>query len=1176
MSAQIEDRCTNKVIYVKLKSKNYETLQPWSKTFLADRDFPAKMVSPKSYQHLIPEKDNTLNYISLFRAEAPDILQIDLNDNQEACVLIHKIEEHPLVEYVEIAPNYADDLVEYTPNDPLIANQFAIDIHNMEAAWEIEKGSSDIVIGISDSGFEIWHEDLFNNIKTNDAELNGFPNVDDDNNGYIDDVYGYNFRSNDTTLTGTSHGIQVSGAAAAVTDNNIGVAGMGFNSNFIPIVRGSGLEGIVYLAERGVDIINMSWGSPSDPDDDKSVAFQEIINHYTENYNVLFIAAAGNNDHNEIPTDYYPASYENVLSVTAVNENKVSIKNDNSKYTRSYKIQVAANANSQTTNSNNSYRHSEGTSISSPIVAGIAALVRSRYPELSAIQVAELLRYTSDSTFYAISNNDEDAYKIGFGVIDAFKAVTEKDNVHVVRAQNPRWSKYGTSDISVLPGDTLAIWFDFKNILNGNSPNLIASISSYDTAFIPIPGEVTHSLGQMSEGQIKNNSNAPFLFKISPQAIQIKNLHFRVTLEDISTGSYEYRDWQNLELNIILGVKIDSNYIKYLFRPNGTWGVNHGFDYNNRHGCYALTRQSGFIIATDNELSDATYIDINTNTRKTDFVGTSPLVKNTNNSKDVNYPITTFEGTLIDENSANPVGVNIKQKLYGSNSSNVNRAVFTELEITNTSNQTFNNLYSGLFVDWVMNYASGDTLQNQIDSAMITYDAVNQVAIIEKTDKSKCAAVKLLNTGNVNFQAIDNLNSANSIIDITDGFSDYEKIQAVSSQIGTTTIGSKTQLANVSSVIAYTINDLKINETARVGFLIVAADTLPQLLQQLDSVEQYCEYWLKSPSPVIDYQVANEGENVTIATDNYDALALYKEENGQKVLKETGRSFEVLIDSISYYYVQSQGRYVYNGDLVQLTGRAIPPLSIDSPQLVCKNTTVMISPEGCTNYNFYRDHFLTELLYTGPFLSIPNIQRDTSFYIKCAEVASETNFVHLEVKVDSVVTDYDLSSSTSYIDGTVNASFNQTDKVVSWLWHLNNEQYGEQNDENISITFDQQGTHSLRLFATNNAGCTYIISKEIEVSLVNSSNSMVYTLENSVLFPNPITDGKVNLAVSKQIGNMNFEILRINGQTIKKNLSYIIIGNIYTIYLPSGLKPNTYLLSGSSTSGSMVWKVIVR
>ncbi|WP_170178365.1 S8 family serine peptidase [Flammeovirga pectinis] len=1165
--AQNEDRCTNKVIYVKLKSKNYETLQPWSKTFLADRDFPAKMVAPKSYQHLIPEKDNTLNYISLFRAEAPDILQIDLKNSQQACVLIHKIEEHPLVEYVEIAPDYADDLVEYTPNDPLIGSQFAIDIHNMKAAWEVEKGSSDIVIGISDSGFEIWHEDLFNNIKTNDAELNGFPNVDDDNNGFIDDVYGYNFRSRDTTLTGSSHGTPVAGAAAAVTDNNVGIAGMGFNSKFIPIVRSLGLPGIIYLAERGVDIINMSWGSPNS----KSVAYQEIIDHYTEQNNVLFIAAAGNNSHNDVNTNYYPASYDNVLSVSGVNKSKVTTGR-----TRSYLIDVAGADGSYSTIEKNKYTGANGTSFASPTVAGIASLVKSKYPELSAPQVAELIRYTSDTTFYSIVGNENYRDRYGFGVVDAYKAVTEKDNVHVVRVQNPRWSKYGTSDISVSPGDTLAVWFDFKNILNGNSPNLIASISSYDTDLTPIPNETSHALGQMSEGQIKNNTNTPFLFKISAQANSIRNIHFKVTLEDINTGSYEYRDWQNTELNITLEQYVRFNYVKGHFRPNGTWGVNHGFDYYNRHGYYALTRQSGFIIATDNELSDATYIDINANTRKTDFVGTSPLLKDSDNSKDANYPVTTFEGTLIDENSVNPVGVNITQKLYGASRSTVDRAVFTELEITNTSNQTINNLHSGLFVDWVMNYASGDTLQNQIDSAMITYDAANQVAIIEKTDKSKCAAVKLLNAGNVNFQAIDNLNSANSNIDITDGFSDDEKIQAVSSLIGTTTIGSSTQLANVSSVIAYTINDLKINETARVGFLIVAADTLPQLLQQLDSVEQYCEYWLKSPSPVIDYQIANEGENVTIATNNYDILALYKEESGQKVLKETGRSFEVLIDSISYYYVQSQGRYVYNGDLVQLTGKVIPDLNIESPQLVCKNTTVLISPVGCSNYNFYRDELLTELLYTGPFLSIPNIQRDTAFYIKCAEVASENNFVHLEIKIDSVINDYVLSDTTSYVDGSINATFNQTNKAASWIWLLNNEQYGEQDDENISITFDHQGTHSLRLFATNNAGCTYIISKEIEVSLVNSSNSMVYTLENSILYPNPVTEGKINLALSQQIGKMNFEILQINGQTIENNLSYIINGNVYTIYLPSDLKPNTYLLSGSSTSGSMVWKVIVR
>lgn len=169
--------------------------------------------------------------------------------------MLQKIKENSIVQYSEPVFVYK---VLSQPNDPNLTEQKG-SLDNIKAiqGWEVFKGDSNIIIGIVDAAVDMFHEDLAPNIALNQGE-NGTDSkgrsktngIDDDNNGVIDDFYGANFTAQmDTTVNGNTkgqnHGTVVAGLAAARTNNAIGVAGLGYNSKFVPVKK---------LLEKRVDL----------------------------------------------------------------------------------------------------------------------------------------------------------------------------------------------------------------------------------------------------------------------------------------------------------------------------------------------------------------------------------------------------------------------------------------------------------------------------------------------------------------------------------------------------------------------------------------------------------------------------------------------------------------------------------------------------------------------------------------------------------------------------------------------------------------------------------------------------------------------------------------------------------------------------------------------------------
>ncbi len=303
------------------------------------------------------------------------------------------------------------------PNDPLFPNQELL-LAQVDAlrAWQRVRGEQgEVVIAVVDGGTDWRHPDLLDNVWVHPGEIPG-NGIDDDGNGFVDDVHGWNFASDDGDPTGLSatpfnaaHGTHVAGLACAVTDNGVGVSGLSFNARLMPVnasdperdtVIRYGYEGIVYAASAGADIINCSWRSARDGGT-RSAAFDAFENAAVEAaraMGALVVAATGNDGQDEIATT--PAFYPSVLSVTG------TLLEDRVVWSRANAgawVDLAAPATSIVSTEprdvvnigGGPYGIRNGTSMATPVVAGIAALLVTAHPEYTPEQIRQRLRATA-------------------------------------------------------------------------------------------------------------------------------------------------------------------------------------------------------------------------------------------------------------------------------------------------------------------------------------------------------------------------------------------------------------------------------------------------------------------------------------------------------------------------------------------------------------------------------------------------------------------------------------------------------------------------------------------------------------------------------------------------------------------------------------------------------------
>ena len=478
--------------------------------------------------HLNYEGSLLNKFRSLPNSPFRKIYKVTPKNQADITPLLQELNNHPSIVWAE--PNYHYP-VHFIPNDSLYPNQWALSKLRMEQAWDVEQGNPQVIIGVIDTGIDYQSEDFNNRIWVNSIEdlnqngrldsldING---IDDDQNGYIDDVIGWDFThapgfpDNGDFLDPDNdpmddypggHGTPVAGIIGAATDNHVGIAGIAPGIRLMALRAGTAsgyleeddvAEAIIYAVQNGCKIINMSFG-----DLVYSHLLKEAVDYGTTN-GVIFVASAGNSGSQILQ---FPAAYDNTISVGATNfENQLApFSNYGSKIDL-----VAPGQDILSTGANNFYGNYSGTSFSAPMVCGVLGLLWSQQPTTHREAViGQLVAGCMD-----LGSPGWDIY-YGHGLLDAYMILSSPQTSRA-RIDYPE-TRSGVKDSAVAILGTAA-GSDFRKY-----------ILSYGIGENPLQMET------IFENNFQVNSDTLGLWITEPLTDTTYTLELRLTNRDLST-----------------------------------------------------------------------------------------------------------------------------------------------------------------------------------------------------------------------------------------------------------------------------------------------------------------------------------------------------------------------------------------------------------------------------------------------------------------------------------------------------------------------------------------------------------------------------------------------------------------------------------------------------------------
>ncbi|MBJ6145570.1 S8 family peptidase [Hymenobacter sp. BT559] len=733
------------------------------------------------------------------------------------------------VEYVE--PLYIREPL-YQPNDlyadSVTGRQFYLKLISAYRAWDFTKGDTAVVIGLTDTGLRPTHTDLKNKIKLNYADpING---IDDDLDGYVDNFRGWDMANgnNDPSSNddGANHGSTVGGVLAGQADNSIGMAGVAFNCKFLPVQvfpgtkTGSfaGYEAIVYAADHGCKVINMSWGSLGG----YSRFEQDVCTYAAVNKDAVLVAASGNTSGD---FRFYPASYEHVLAVSGTDWSD----GRSGFATYGYRIDLSAPANDIWTSkgyyADTDYGYETGTSLASPQVAGAAALVRSRFPQLRAEQVAAQLRQSADTAIYSLPANASYRGKLGTGRLNVTRAVA---------ALGYREARVVTSTLApaqsagYAPGEKVQLTILVRNLLQPVTGLTVAvtSLSPYLTV-----QQERFAVGNLTALAQRTNADQPFQLTVANDVPlnTTATLRYRLT----AAGGYQTDQYLDVRLNPDF-VQLDAGDLVASLSSRGSLAYDGGFDQGGLGVSYRtvgpLLSEGGLLLATSpTRVSDR--LRAAPGTQRESFYTEVPIRRVLAGPRADQEAYSTFRDSLPSPEAPRSVGVQVRQRglAWGAPAARRNFIVL-EYSIRNMTADTLKPLYAGFFTDWDL---PGDSGRN-----LARYDSVRHLGYTYDPLATRLyAGVQVLGRGPKGVYAIDNTAAEGTPVYLGNGFSPAEKYLALSGGFGRDhrTAGADSVGTDVSQVLSTQVPRLAPSDSATVAFAVLAAPTLAELQAAADA-----------------------------------------------------------------------------------------------------------------------------------------------------------------------------------------------------------------------------------------------------------------------------------------------------------------------------------------------------
>jgi len=744
-----------------------------------------------------------------------------------------------LVEYAE--PRYIpallfeldDDLpATFVPNDSLLHRLYYLDNIRAYEAWAVARGDTSVFVAIVDTGNDFYHPDLHGSLSLNYGDpVNG---EDSDGDGYIDNFYGWDLGedNNYPQYNRHGHGVHVSGTSSATADNRLGIAGTGFHSRYLPVKVDDAFgrlvmayEGIVYAADRGASVINCSWGSHFGG----GRFGEDIVRYATLNRDALVVAGAGNAA-SSLP--FYPASYEHVLGVAATDS--LDRLWDRSSYGLFTGL-TAPGVRILSTWPDTMYITSSGTSMSSPVVAGAAAIVRGHFPELSALQVAARLKATAD-LIDTIAANSDYAGLLGAGRLNMYRALTDPFTPYMrLAAHRHDEEGYGT----YRAGNTMPVTLDFQNLL---AP--ATQIKAVLTSLSPHVSMVndTSELGPVATLETVHNAGNPFMVNIGSDVPLNHTVPFFVDFyeqDSLPAGRQGFmivvnRDYLTIDAGRIQTTVTSKGAIGFNY-PNYAQGVgllaNRGF---------TTIKCAGLVFGShEDRVSDNIYGPAGTYFSQS-FI---PL---TNVSYD---PAPLFgdvevSGRFNDRGAGErTMGIVTDFRSYFWKEAPRNQFFITEYLLTNALSRAPRHLHTGFFVDW--------HARNSI-SMQARYEEGLNLAFVN-TDDGRYAALQMLTGEPVNHYAFDN-DGNNGSIKINQGFEMAGKYLAMTSQRDEA--GSFRPENDVSSMLSTGPHYLPQRQSTKVAIALHVADNLEDLMSNArEALGIYDNIQAGSVVPVTDPSV---------------------------------------------------------------------------------------------------------------------------------------------------------------------------------------------------------------------------------------------------------------------------------------------------------------------------------